>query len=144
VIEYTDVIIKPEYAKTVDNWLIAYQNANGKNINRAKVKNSDFEGMYALHDGELVGWLTIRLQSDWIFLHCGYVLPEYRGKGIFKKILRHLEKLAEAEKLSGIFTSTYTFEAPHIYESLGFIKGSELTDCPKGNTSIDYYKRITL
>ena len=132
-----------DYAILVENWLVDYENENGVGISRTHV-TEPFNGMgiYAQDGNVLIGGLTFRVQNDWIFLCCGYVLPEYRGQGIYSKFIYELEHMAVKQNLCGIFVSTYTFEAPHIYEHLGFTKGAVLEDLPKGNTNIDYYKRI--
>jgi|GEM_PF-4431637 len=132
-----------EYACMVENWIIDYENEKGCGINRLKVeKGEDFPGIYAFKNDMLIGGLTFCVQNDWLFLHCGFVLPEYRGKRIYSTFLHELEIFAKKSKLSGIHVSTYSFEAPHIYEHLGFRKGAALKDLPKGNTSIDYYKYL--
>lgn len=141
-VKITGIIMNKEYATVVDNWLICYQNKYGVGIHRPLLECSNYPGIFAFEEEILIGGLTLTIHNDWIFLHCGFVLPEYRGMGIYKKILLSLVDFAGAEGLSGIFTSTYSFEAPHLYERLGFIKGSVMPDCPKGNTSIDYYKLI--
>lgn len=134
-----------EHAKTIYNWLSDYENKNGKGINRTHIPQGetiDGIGIYAFNNGEFVGGLTYRIQNDWIFLCCGYVLPEYRGRRIYSTFIYEIEKMAAKQNLSGIFVSTYTFEAPHIYEHLGFTRGAVLEDLPKGNTNIDYYKHF--
>lgn len=136
-------IDNPEYANMVENWLVDYENKNGNGINRERVAEP-FNGMgiYAMDGNALVGGLTFRIQNDWIFLCCGYVLPEYRGRRIYSTFIFELEHMAAERGLSGIFVSTYTFEAPRVYEHLGFMKGATLEDLPKGNTNIDYYKKL--
>lgn len=55
-------------------------------------------------------------------------------------MLDFIESWARKVDISGIIVSTYDFEAPEVYERLGFTRGAVLPNCPKGNTSIDYYK----
>jgi len=104
------------------------------------MENVEHHGLYAFCGDELIGGLTLDLRDDWVFLGCGFVLPEYRNRGIYKHIMQLIEERARSLNISGIFVSTYEFEAPHIYESLGYTKGCVLRNMPKGNTSIDYYK----
>lgn len=132
-----------EFACTIENWLVEYQNTHGKNINRAKVKSSPHMGVYAFCENDLIGGLTFACHNDWIFLHCGFVLPKYRGQGIYTVIINFIQKFGIEAGMSGIFTGTYEFEAPAFYERMGFTRGSVLHDCPKGNTSIDFYKSFT-
>lgn len=131
------------YANTVENWLVDFENENGEDISRAHVTEPfDGFGIYAVSGNELIGGLTFRIHNDWVFLCCGYVLPEYRGQGIYSAFVHEIEDMAVKRGLSGLFVSTYTFEAPYVYEHMGFKKGAVLEDLPKGNTNIDYYKKL--
>jgi len=132
------------YATTITNWLIEYQNENGNNINKPMRESVDLRGIYAFCGDELIGGLTFTTRYEWVFLDCGFVLPEYRNQGIYKDIMRSIERAARKEGLCGVWVSTYEFEAPYIYESLGYTKGCILRNLPKGNTSIDYYKCFDL
>lgn len=106
----------------------------------AGAKNNAPLGVFALVNGVLVGGLTYHLHNDWVFIHCGYVSEQYRGTGVYSAIMSNLETHAKAFGLSGLMVSTYTFESPEIYEHMGFLRGCVLTNCPEGNTSIDYCK----
>lgn len=141
---YVIILHNSEYAIMIENWLINYQIKYGKGIHNHNIASNTScgTGVYAFNEDKLVGGLTFHIHNDWIFLNCGYILPEYRGQKIYSKFLHEIEKLAIRSKLSGMFVSTYTFEAPHIYEHFGFVKGSVLKDMPKGNTNIDYYKKL--
>lgn len=88
----------------------------------------------------LVGDITYYIQNEWLFIESGFILPEYRGRGLYRALIGVLEDCARHNKAGGLFLSTYTFEAPGLYEKLGFTKGSVLPNIPRGNTSIDYYK----
>lgn len=101
-------------------------------------------GIFAMIDNVLVGGITYHLQNDWVFLHCGYVWEQYRGMGVYSELMKTLETAARNKGMSGLFVSTYDFEAPKVYEHMGFSKGAILTNCPDGNTSIDYFKDFSV
>lgn len=108
----------------------------GKEIDYAEA------GFFAMVGGVLVGGITYHIRFGWVYLHCGYVWEQYRGMGVYSALMQTVEDTAQYNDLSGIWVSTYEFEAPAVYEHMGFTKGSVLTNCPKGNTSIDYYKEF--
>ena len=141
-IEYSEITTNPVYANAVANWLIDYQNENGNGLSKPPRSHTEYQGVYALCNDELVGGLTFYVNNDWVFLDSGYVLESYRNNGIYKHIVRHIESVVREKGLSGVWLSTYEFEAPHIYEALGYTKGNVLRDMPRGNTSIDYYKHL--
>lgn len=130
-----------EYAVAVENWLVDFQNENGHGIKKRPVEISRYRlGAYAFDEAELVGGITFGIQNCWVFVGCGFVLPQYRGRGIYRELLNIMEVFAKDMGIKGIFLSTYDFEAPELYPRFGFTRGSVLPDCPPGNTNIDYFK----
>jgi GNAT superfamily N-acetyltransferase len=53
-----------------------------------------------------------------------YVLPEYRGKGINKKIIEHLKNWASLQNIKELRLEVYYKNIPAIkaYEKIGFSK----------------------
>ena len=136
--------VNQEYATKVTVALDRFERGNGRHpeLMAQKEVGEDPLGVYATVGKTLVGGVTFYIHNGWIFLLCGYVWPEWRNKGIYKKMLEILAVKAKLTGLSGIFASTYDWEAPKVYERLGFIRGAVLCNCPRGNTSIDYYKEV--
>jgi len=142
------------YDNTVDwdcwiiNWLAEYQVEYGNGIDadgliwatRQSVRSWQHESVYA-HDGdELIGGALFVVADDWIFLDRAFIVTEYRGQGIYSRIIREIDGYAEKHGIRGIEVQTWDFEAPHIYEHLGFTKGCVHPDKPRGNTVYHYYK----
>ncbi len=146
----TDYIVaitdrRNDYACRIINALRDYEAEHGNNIDpmpHLKAEDMYTLGCYATSRGVLLGGLLYSIHREWIFLSSGFVWPEHRGRGIYSAIMREIEGYAMKKRCNGIFVSTYTFEAPHIYEHWGFTKGSVLPDMPRGNTSIDYFKLL--
>lgn len=99
-------------------------------------------GIFALDGNKPVGGITYHLASGLVYLHCGYVFEEYRGKGVYRSLLKTLEDVARAKGFSGVWVSTYNFECPALYKKMGYTKGTVLHNCPEGNTSSDNYKEF--
>jgi len=140
-----------EFARLTTERLREYQLEHGgieqEEISDCGMLRADLEGIYLLPDKHyaeehidfvLAGGITFYIEGNWMFVCSVFVLPEYRGKRLFSMMMMCLKELCKIEKLSGIHLSTYNFEAPHIYEHYGFVKGTVLTDYNGGNTSIDY------
>ncbi len=103
------------------------------------------QGIYAIRArGKVVGGLTFYVHNDWVFLLCDYVRESWRGSGLYRRMLEDIEGRVRDLGLSGIFVSTYDFEAPALYEHLGFKRGAEMPNCPRGNTSIDFFKVVAV
>jgi GNAT superfamily N-acetyltransferase len=85
----------------------------------------------AEEDGEIVGvCLAIPEWSDWrngtvLWIHSLYVVPEARGRGIFKKLYENLKKQVEqSEGLMGLrlYVDKKNRLAQEVYEKLGMSK----------------------
>jgi len=78
-------------------------------------------------DGKVVASLLITSEwSDWRncnvwWFQSVYVLPEYRRRGIFRKMYNHIKFLAEAEDAGGLrlYVETKNIRARKTYEALG-------------------------
>ena len=97
-------------------------------------------GVYAYAGDTLIGGLTFLVHNDWVFFQCGFVAEGCRNGGVYTRIIDAVEKWAREHGISGLFTSTFDFEAPSLYEKLGFVRGGTMQNCPKGNTSYEYIK----
>lgn len=124
------------------NALMDFEATHGVNLDERSVNADRIApyGAFAFSGCALSGGITFNIHNDWVWLQCGYVCAEMRRQGIYKSLLDLIESWARKVGISGIIVSTYDFEAPAVYERLGFTRGTVLPNCPKGNTSIDYYK----
>lgn len=93
-------------------------------------------------DEQLLGGVTFQIHNDWLFLGSGFVWEPYRGKGVYSALMHELEALARRLELSGIDIWTYEWEAPALYEALGFTRNGIHHNFPKGNTAIEYIKEF--
>lgn len=132
-----------KYIRQVMQAILDFEHEHGKGI-EAKVADKvglPPEGVFAFApNGELLGGLTYRVYNDWVFLDYGFVWDPYRGQGIYAGLIHTLEQAARSAGLVGMEVWTYTWEAPSVYEALGFERGAVLRDFPRGNTSIEYQK----
>lgn len=101
------------------------------------------EGIFAMSEnGELLGGLTYRVYNDWVFMEHGYVWEPHRRKGIYTSLIRELESVAKKAGLAGMDVWTYEWEAPALYEALGFVRNGVHHNFPRGNTAIEYVKEL--
>ncbi len=82
----------------------------------------------AVENEKVIGSLMLTPEwSDWrncwvMWIQSVYVLPEYRGKGIFKKMYNHIiENVGKSEDVSGIrlYVDKTNINAIRVYENLG-------------------------
>lgn len=65
-------------------------------------------------------WSDWRNAEVW-WIHSVYILPEYRQKGLFRKMFEYVEKLAEEQKIAGLrlYVDRSNKPAIKVYERLG-------------------------
>jgi len=81
--------------------------------------------------GKVVASLLITYEwSDWRncnvwWFQSVFVTPEYRRKGIFRKMYSHIKKLAEEQDIAGLrlYVDTKNATAQKTYEALGMSSG---------------------
>lgn len=97
-----------------------------------KVLNDPLKGRYyvAMEDDSIIGTLLITYEwSDWkngtiLWIQSVYIMPEYRNKGVFTKIYKHLKKMViESNELIGLrlYVNKTNIIAKKTYEKVGMI-----------------------
>ena len=87
------------------------------------------------------GYLCIHVEEKRLFLSKLYILKEYRGKGIPRKVIDFLEEVCEKHLLESVYLAVnkYNTNAFEVYEHLGFaVKDSVVTDIGSGYVMDDY------
>ncbi len=103
------------------------KNTVTRGVNAVFANQSRGQYYVADDDGKVVASLLITFEwSDWRncsvwWFQSVYVLPEYRRRGIFRKMYNHIKSLAEAEDAGGLrlYVETKNIRARKTYEALG-------------------------
>lgn len=134
-----------KYIRQVMQAILDFEHEHGTGI-KAKVADKvglPPEGVFAFAlNGTLLGGLTFRVYNDWVFMEQGFVWPIYRRMGIYADLIDVMEQMARTAGLVGLDVWTYEWEAPAVYEALGFVRNGVLHNFPRGNTSIHYIKEF--
>lgn len=88
-----------------------------------------------------VGYMAIKMESDYLFLSKLYVLKDYRGKGIGKLAIQFIINEATTSQLNSIQLKVNKYNTNSIlaYEKLGFKKGNPIiTEIGQGFIMDDY------
>ena len=125
-----------EFEKSLprDGWAIL--NANLHDNNKLKEVLSNSRAFVGEIDGRIVGMAfvvsngnpTTIYPAEWSYIRMVGVHPDFRGKGIGKKLTcMCIDNAREnGEKIIGLHTSEVMDTARHIYESLGFTVYKEI------------------
>jgi GNAT superfamily N-acetyltransferase len=101
--------------------LIQHDNHIHEAIIRDKIARNE---IIVAYDGEtFAGWLRYGLFWDMIpFMNMLFLLPEYRGRGIGRRLVEHWENLMLEQGYKTVMTSTQQNEcAQHFYNALGYV-----------------------
>ena len=115
---HSDALGVPRYLKEPVNWLVYSSQEN------------------------IVGALTAYTLWDWVYIDELWIDERLRGQGFGKKLLEALEDYARAEKLSGLWLWTQSWQAAGFYEHHGFLEFTRFPDFPKGHFKIGFRKII--
>lgn len=125
------------------NQAMAFE-TEGKQLNAETLKNGvesvfsdEKKGFYVVAESEsrIVGGLMITFEwSDWRnawfwWIQSVYVLPEFRGKGVYRQLYEFvLEKASERSDVCGfrLYVETANCHAQKVYEKLGMEKSHYL------------------
>lgn len=77
-----------------------------------------------------------------LYLEDLFVLPEYRGRGIGKRLLLHLARLANARGCGRMEWTVLDWNAPAIafYESIGAVRKTEWQICRLTGAALEQYR----
>lgn len=78
-------------------------------------------------DGKIIGGIIAGGLGDTLEVEFLYVEETYRGKGIGRRILAHVERLAQEKGMKRILLNTYSFQAPDFYKKLGYTEVLKLS-----------------
>jgi GNAT superfamily N-acetyltransferase len=81
-------------------------------------------------DGTIVGGCLAERYWGWLRLDVIWVSDEYRGQGIGRELLMHVEGEAKRAGCTGAHLATFDFEAKPFYESMGYTVFGVLDDFP--------------
>jgi len=84
----------------------------------------------ALHDCAIIGTVSAVPKGAGLYIRSMAVLPQARGRGIGKLLLRHTERFATAHGCTYVMLSTTPFltSAIRLYEAFGFQRSDEPQD----------------
>lgn len=130
--------------KIIDNRLSSFNREHCKWFSDKSSLNEDeyFEMEYnfiVYDDDKVIGGAIGFIKYNWYFLDLLYVDKEYRGKNIGSQLINEIEEISKSEKLTGVRTETWDFQAKEFYEKNGFELYATFKDCPPG--TIDNFLR---
>lgn len=114
--KHSDDLSAPAYQKKSVNWVLSDSN------------------------GECIAVLTADLLWDWLYIDELWVADSCRGLGYGKLLLEKAEDYARDEELSGLWLWTQSWQAPKLYERMGYVEFTRFENFPKGHSRIGLRK----
>jgi GNAT superfamily N-acetyltransferase len=82
--------------------------------------------------GTTIGGLAATTYWGWLDIEDFYIPPEYRGRGLGKKILAMAEERAQSRDCRSAHLTTYDFQAKSFYEKRDWFVVGRLENYPPG------------
>ncbi|MFJ6571954.1 GNAT family N-acetyltransferase [Streptomyces sp. NPDC091292] len=94
-------------------------------------------------DGALIGGCDAHTWARWLHVNLLWVDARYRGTGLGTRLLADVERRARDEgDCVSARVSTWDFQAPGFYRSLGYEAVAVIPDYPPGVTEFTLVKRL--
>ncbi|WP_228978243.1 N-acetyltransferase [Streptomyces sp. DH12] len=93
--------------------------------------------------GAVVGGLTGWTWGDSCEIHMLWVRDDQRGTGLGTRLMRAAEAEARRRGCRHVAVSSYTFQAPGFYRSLGYTETGRTPGVPGGHEDVHLYRRLT-
>ncbi len=91
---------------------------------------------------EIRGGVTGGVWGGWLHVVALWVDSDLRGRGLGRQLLLAAEQEARAAGARHAFLETHTFQAPRLYERLGYLPVAELEDYPPGESQLIMRKAL--
>lgn len=128
---------KPKDYKALSDGMLSYHAKQGHQRTSEIINIFLKDASKKVYGGIIVTvlWNGMEINSLW-------VEESLRGKGLGKKLISAAEKEGRKRGCSIIYTNTFTWQAPHFYEKLGYKPYGKLDNFPPGNSLTYYYKNL--
>jgi GNAT superfamily N-acetyltransferase len=93
-------------------------------------------------DGELIGGLTGWTWGGTGGIHMVWVDPGHRGQGHGRGLLRAAEAEAGARGCTRMVVSSFTFQAPDFYRTMGYVETGRWLGFPAGHADVTFTKSL--
>ncbi|MEM7045567.1 MAG: GNAT family N-acetyltransferase [Pseudomonadota bacterium] len=93
--------------------------------------------------GEIEGAVTGHSVWGWLYVHYLWVSDRWRGRDQGTRLMQAAEEQAEKRGCTGIWLSTYSFQAAAFYQKLGYLECGRIHDFPEGHTRVFYQNHLT-
>jgi GNAT superfamily N-acetyltransferase len=92
--------------------------------------------------GAVQAGIRFVLAFDWLFVNWLWVADPYRKHRIGSELMGAAEAAARVEGCRAAYLDTFTFQAPKLYERLGYREFGRLDDFPPGHARIWFSKAL--
>ena len=135
---YIPIVGKPQ----IDYMLAKFQSVTAMNEHVA----NGYEYYTVFYKELPVGYLSIKQESQYLFLSKIYVLSVYRGKGIGKTMINFIEDKAKTYNLNKIrlTVNRYNTNSVKAYEKMGFKNKREVVQDIGNGFVMDDYEMIKM
>jgi ribosomal protein S18 acetylase RimI-like enzyme len=92
--------------------------------------------------GAIRGGITGGVWAGWLHVVALWVDEDLRGRGFGRRLVEAAEAEARAVGAHSAFLEKHSFQAPDLYERLGYEPIAELEDYPPGGSQLIMRKRL--
>ncbi|MBR0649355.1 GNAT family N-acetyltransferase [Roseomonas terrae] len=94
-------------------------------------------------EGKTLGGLLGLTFWGWLFIDWLWLAPEIRKEGFGGELLKRAEAIARDRGCTNAYTDTFSFQAPHFWETNGYAEFGRLDGMPAGHARVWFKKALT-
>jgi GNAT superfamily N-acetyltransferase len=127
-----------EDVRVLDVGLTNFNIASGFGNDRNKLPLA----VFLRRNGEVVGGAYGDTHYGWLFLSEFWLDEALRGRGWGRRLIESFEAEGIRRGCSRAWVDTYGFQAPKVYERLGYLEFGRLENFPPGSARHFYWKQL--
>jgi ribosomal protein S18 acetylase RimI-like enzyme len=93
-------------------------------------------------DDVIRGGITGGIWGGWLHVVGLWVDPDVRGRNFGRELVEAAETEARTVGARHAFLETHSFQAPGLYQKLGYVPFGEIEDYPPGESQVFFRKRL--
>jgi GNAT superfamily N-acetyltransferase len=93
-------------------------------------------------EGKTLGGLLGLTFWGWLFIDWLWLAPEIRKEGFGGELLKRAEAIARDRGCTNAYTDTFSFQAPHFWETNGYAEFGRLDGMPAGHARVWFRKAL--
>lgn len=92
--------------------------------------------------GDVIAGVAGFIHWQWVYVAQVWVKEDFRGQGLAKQLLQHLEAWARQQGRQGLYIDTFEDRVKSLYEKMGYVCFGSIPQFPPGQQRYFLYRTL--